>query len=239
MTALFDLPFSHAFQPIVDLGAQTILAYEALVRGPAGEGAGTVFARIADGDQAVFDRASQLRAVALAGRLAIGTLISLNAMPRSMTAADGSFRELIAAADAAGLDGSRIILELTENEAISDPSQFARAVDEYRGAGFRLAIDDFGAGYSGLNLLADFQPDMIKLDMNLIRGIESHGPRQSIVRAIASVCEDLGIDIIAEGVETAAECEWLRREGVVLFQGYLFAAPAFERLPAPLFPSAG
>ena len=102
-----------------------------------------------------------------------------------------------------------------------------------------MAIDDFGAGYSGLNLLTDFQPDQIKLDMKLIRGIEHHGPRQAIVHAIDQVCRDLGIDVIAEGVETAEEYAWLANEGVQLFQGYLFAKPAFESFPPVHYPENG
>jgi EAL domain-containing protein (putative c-di-GMP-specific phosphodiesterase class I) len=100
----------------------------------------------------------------------------------------------------------------------------------------QVAIDDFGAGFSGLNLLAEFQPDMIKLDMNLLRHIESRSPRQSIVRAIITVCNDLGIDVVAEGVETADEFSWLENEGVRLFQGYLFARPEFECFPVAHFP---
>ena len=99
-----------------------------------------------------------------------------------------------------------------------------------------MAIDDFGAGYSGLNLLADFQPDQIKLDMKLIRGIEWHGPRQAIVRAINQICLDLGIDVIAEGVETELEYAWLASQGIHLYQGYLFAKPGFESFPKVHYP---
>ena len=72
---------------------------------------------------------------------------------------------------------------------------------------------------------------MVKLDMKLVRGIESHGPRQAIVRAILQACNDLGIDLLAEGVETVDEFRWFRDEGVQYFQGYLLAKPAFEKLP--------
>jgi EAL domain-containing protein (putative c-di-GMP-specific phosphodiesterase class I) len=102
--------------------------------------------------------------------------------------------------------------------------------------GLKVAIDDFGAGYSGLNLLAEFQPDQVKLDMKLIRSIESHGPRQAIVQAVNQICVDLGIDVIAEGVETQAEYEWLRSRRIFLFQGFLFARPALESLPTVHFP---
>jgi len=125
----------------------------------------------------------------------------------------------------------RLIVEVTEVEAISDHARFAQVLNEYRRAGIRLAIDDFGAGYAGLSLLSEFQPDFLKLDMGLVRGIESHGPRQSIVRAIAQVCVDLGIDFVVEGVETIDEFSWFTDLGVNLYQGYLFAKPMFEAMP--------
>ena len=120
---------------------------------------------------------------------------------------------------------------MTEREGIVDQASFAELINEYRGLGLKVALDDFGAGYSGLNLLSNFQPDQIKLDMSLIRGIERHGPRQAIARAIGQVCFELGIDVIAEGIETVEEYGWLANAGVRLFQGYLFAKPAFEAFP--------
>jgi len=111
-------------------------------------------------------------------------------------------------------------------------------MNEYRGLGVKVAIDDFGAGYSGLNLLANFQPDQIKLDMFLVRGIEGHGPRQAIVRATCQACRDLGIDVIAEGVETVEEYAWLMHAGVRLFQGYLLAKPGFESFPPVHYPES-
>ena len=102
--------------------------------------------------------------------------------------------------------------------------------------GVQFAIDDFGAGYAGLNLLADFQPDTLKLDMSLVRDVESKGPRQAIVRGVIRTCQDLGIDIVAEGVESLGEYGWLRCEGISLYQGYLFARPAFRALPEVRFP---
>jgi EAL domain-containing protein (putative c-di-GMP-specific phosphodiesterase class I) len=106
-------------------------------------------------------------------------------------------------------------------------------MNSYRARGLRVAIDDFGAGYSGLNLLAEFQPDAIKLDIQLVRDIESKGPRQAIVRAVIQACDDLGIEVVAEGVESEAEYRWFKRIGVRLFQGYYFCRPGFESLPKP------
>jgi EAL domain-containing protein (putative c-di-GMP-specific phosphodiesterase class I) len=127
---------------------------------------------------------------------------------------------------------------VTEGELIHDHTHFAALLNEYRGMGIKLAIDDFGAGYSGLNLLAEFQPDYVKIDMNLVRGIEKHGPRQAIVRGITQVCGDLGIDVIAEGVETMKEFSWFEDHGIRLFQGYLFAKPAFEKFPPAFYPES-
>lgn len=114
----------------------------------------------------------------------------------------------------------------------------ATAMNTYRAQGLRFAIDDFGAGFSGLNLLADFQPDIVKLDMQLVRNIDSSGPRQAIVRAVIQACEDLRIDVLAEGVESEPEQRWFKRNGVRLFQGYWFARPTFEALLQPEFPAA-
>ena len=121
---------------------------------------------------------------------------------------------------------------------IDDPVLLAEWVNAYRRRGIRIAIDDFGAGYAGLNLLADLQPDLMKLDIGLVRGIEGRGARQSIVRAIVQVSVDLGIDVVAEGVETEGELAWLADQGIDLFQGFLCARPGFECLPHVTFPVA-
>jgi EAL domain-containing protein (putative c-di-GMP-specific phosphodiesterase class I) len=119
---------------------------------------------------------------------------------------------------------------------IEDLGLLAKRINEFRALGLKVAIDDFGSGYSGLNLLADFQPDQIKLDMRLVRGIDLNGPRQAIVRAVGQVCVDLGIDVIAEGVETVEEYTWLANHDVRLFQGFLFARPGFESFPCVSYP---
>ena len=107
----------------------------------------------------------------------------------------------------------------------------------YRKQGFMTAIDDFGAGYAGLNLLADFQPDLIKLDMELIRGVDGDRVRQVLVETTLEMCRKLGIRVIAEGIETRAELDCLRQMGVELFQGYLLAKPGFESLPEVNYPA--
>ena len=102
--------------------------------------------------------------------------------------------------------------------------------------GLRTAIDDFGAGFSNLNLLARFTPDIVKLDMELIRGIDHDRVRRLLVRSMVAVCEDIGIQVVAEGIETVAELDVLIDLGVTYIQGFLIAKPAFKALGAPVWP---
>ena len=228
---------SFAFQPIADISARNVFAYEALARERGSESAASVFGAVPAAEMHAFDHAARLAAVKLAARLGLKQKLSLNVMPGCIESMPESLDRLLECAIESGLSPSQLVLEITEGEAIQRPREFTRLLDRYRAQGVRMAIDDFGAGYSGLNLLASFQPDLIKLDMYLVRDIDSAGPRQAIARAVLQVCDDLGIEVIAEGVETIGEYQWFRRVGVRLFQGYLFRRPGFESLDAPEFPS--
>jgi blue light- and temperature-responsive anti-repressor len=230
-----EFEFSFAFQPIVDVSSQIVFAYEALVRGRSNQPAAAVFAAIQSSRLHVFDRAARIKAIGLAASLGLKTGLSLNFMPQSLETLPDAISSTIDATREAGLSERKIFLEVTEGELIRDLAGFSTAVNQYRASGIHLAIDDFGAGHSGLNLLADFQPDVIKIDMHLVRNIDSRGPRQAIVRAVIQACDDLGIEVIAEGVETEPEYRWFKRAGVRLFQGYLFGRPEFESLSTPLF----
>jgi EAL domain-containing protein (putative c-di-GMP-specific phosphodiesterase class I) len=225
------LDFSFAFQPIVDTHARAVYSHEALVRGLNNEPAYQVLKRYAGDRMAAFDAACRAKAIEVAARIGVHTHLNLNFLPSAALDGAVGLNSTVEAANRHSFPLDRIIVEATEGEAIGDPVQFAKVVNEYRRAGMRLAIDDFGAGYSGLNLLSEFQPDIVKLDMGLVRGIHSHGPRQAIVRAIAQVCVDLGIDFVVEGVETVKEFAWFTDLGVNLYQGYLFAKPMFEAMP--------
>ncbi|WP_374256588.1 EAL domain-containing protein [Aquabacterium sp.] len=224
--------FSYAYQPIVDGLTREVFSYEALIRGPQGESAKDVLDRVGGSVKYQFDQASRIAAIQLAASLGLRTHINVNILPGSLFAADVSIDATLDAASRCGVSIDQLILEVTESEAIADHTKFAGLLNVYRGMGLKVAIDDFGAGISGLNLLADFQPDQIKIDMNLVRGIEGDGPRQAIVRAIMQVCFDLGIDVIAEGIETQSEYLWFSNQGVRLFQGYLFAKPGFQQFPS-------
>ncbi len=117
---------------------------------------------------------------------------------------------------------------MTETEVITCFDQFRKVLKALRVAGMKLAIDDFGAGYSGLSLLTRFQPDKIKVDAELVRDIHISGTKQAIVASVVRCCEDLGITVVAEGVETLEEWCWLQSVGIRLFQGFLFSRPCLN-----------
>lgn len=229
--------YTFAFQPIVDMSSREVVSYEALVRGAKEESAALVLAGLSDGPLHLFDIEARRKAINLAATLGIQCALNLNLLPKSVEEfGELAMADTVEKAAMHGIPLKRIMLEVTETETIANYTRFVKWAHQGRALGVKFAIDDFGSGYSGLNLLAEFQPDAIKLDMMLVRDISTRGPRQAIVRGIIRTCDDLGIDIVAEGVETLDEYEWLLGEGITLFQGYLFAPPAFEALPKATFP---
>ena len=160
-----------------------------------------------------------------------GATLSINFIPGAMYRPENCVRATMAAARRHGFPLGRLQFEVTEGEKVEDPDHLGSIFRVYRARGFRVAIDDFGSGYAGLGLLARFQPDTLKIDMELVRGVDSDRVRRAILAAVLSVCTELGISAVAEGVETRAELDALRALGVRLVQGYLFARPGFESLP--------
>lgn len=226
--------FSMAFQPIIDTDTGRPYAYEALVRGPAGEGAMSVLSQVTDEDRYAFDQACRVKAIEgamAAGLLDSGARLSINFLPNAVYSPVACIQLTLKTARAVGLSTDRLIFEFTEGERMASPEHVETIVDTYRRMGFGIAIDDFGAGHAGLDLFARFQPDHVKLDMELVRDIDSDRRRQAIVRAMVAMCGELDTLLIAEGVETQAEADTLIKLGVRYLQGYLYAPPAFEALP--------
>jgi EAL domain-containing protein (putative c-di-GMP-specific phosphodiesterase class I) len=222
--------FDFAYQPIVDLRDQSIFAHEALVRGVNGEGALSVLDQVNDSNRYRFDQQCRTKAIATASTLAMQTHLSINFMPNAVYRPELCIRSTLEAARAHNFPLDRLIFETLESEHVDNYRHLTNILREYREFGFKTAIDDFGAGYSGLNLLADFQPDLIKLDMALIRDVDRDRVRQVIVRGIVTICEQLGVTVIAEGIESAGERDFLADCGIFLMQGYWFAKPAFKAL---------
>ncbi len=224
--------FEYAYQPIVDIDTRKVFAHEALVRGPEGEGAATVLSKVNEHNRYRFDQACRVKAIKGASQLGIEEYISINFLPNAIYKPELCIRTTLAAARVHGFPLERIIFEVTEGERVDDGPWFAQILREYKRCGFKTAIDDFGAGYAGMKLLADFQPDLIKIDMDLIRNVDVNRPRQAIVRSLVQLCKDMDIKVIAEGIETPGERDFLRDAGISLMQGFLFAKPAFRSVAA-------
>lgn len=223
-----------AFQPIVDIAEKVPFAYEALVRGPGGESAASVLSQVSDANRYAFDQQCRVKAIetaTAAGLIETGARLSINFLPNAVYSPAACIQLTLKTAKATGFPTNRLIFEFTENEEMVDPDHVANIIGTYQKMGFGTALDDFGAGYAGLNLLARFQPDIIKLDMELIRGLDTSMPRRMIVDGVVKMCAALGVTVIAEGIETAGELETLRAMGVRYIQGFYFARPEFEALP--------
>lgn len=234
----FDLPITMAFQPIVDVQTGDVFAYEALVRGKDGRGAGEVLSTVSADNRYAFDQACRTTAIALASDLGMAPRanLSINFLPNAVYEPRACIRATLAAAMQTGFPLNRIIFEFTEEEAL-DTNHLLHILRSYKAMGFKSAIDDFGAGYAGLGLLSKFQPDIVKLDMALIRDVDTDTVKRTIVRNTLNMLADLGIQAVCEGIETVGEYDALSDLGVSLMQGYLLAKPAFEALPPHVMPS--
>ncbi len=224
-----------AFQPIVDASQKNVFAYEALVRGENGEGAGEVLGRITEDTKYTFDQSCRVKAIETASRIELPSKLSINFMPNAIYEPETCLAKTLSTARKTGFDKKNIIFEVTEQEKVVSQDFLVDVFEAYRKEGFMTAIDDFGAGHSGLNLLSDFQPDIIKIDMKLIRDIDSNKVNQVLVKGILDIAEQLGIRIIAEGIETENEFKYLQDAGVSLMQGYFFHKPMLEAIQPVVF----
>ncbi len=229
-----DVNLTMAFQPIFDIGTGEIWAYEALVRGTENQPAEEILSAVTPENRYAFDQACRVAAIeksVAAGILETEARLSINFLPNAIYSPEACIRLTLKAAAEQGMPTSRLLFEFSENEKMSDTSHIKNILKSYRKMGFATALDDFGAGYAGLQLLADFQTDFIKLDMALIRNIDAEMPRRMIVESIVKLCRRMDITVIAEGVETPGELAAIRDMDIQLVQGYLLARPGFEELP--------
>jgi EAL domain-containing protein (putative c-di-GMP-specific phosphodiesterase class I) len=231
-----DIPlFSMAFQPIVNVVNGSTYAYEALVRSLTGESAYSVLSRVPNRSAHLFDMACRSRGMELAMRHGLldrtSTKLCVNVNPNAAVTETSHLDITCAEAIEMGFPLDRLIIELVENEEIHDFDGLKSMVDDYRSCGVKIAMDDFGSGYSGLKLLTRLHPDVVKLDMGLISRVETDRVSEVMVKAMVQACFELNIVTIAEGVETYETAMRLRDMGVVYQQGYYFAKPGFETLP--------
>jgi EAL domain-containing protein (putative c-di-GMP-specific phosphodiesterase class I)/CheY-like chemotaxis protein len=224
-----------AYQPIVSWPGRSVFGHEALVRSSDSE---------LSNPSLLFDAAERLGRVQELGmriRDAVShgihqapadTLIFINIHPLDLT--NDSLYALQAPLTA---HAERIVLEVTERSSLLRIDELSSRIASLRDLGFQIAVDDLGAGYAGLSSFSQLEPDIVKLDMSLVRGIDGSSSKTSLVRSMVQVCtEDLGMRVVCEGVETSAERDTLERLGATLLQGYLFAKPERGFRADSLFP---
>jgi EAL domain-containing protein (putative c-di-GMP-specific phosphodiesterase class I) len=214
-----------AFQPIVHLTERKTVAYEALVR--SNEPTLRSPLELLDAAERL-DRLHHLgrrirqQIAEAAAHAPADVLLFINLHPRDL-----NDDELYSSEAPLTIIARRVVLELTERASLKEVEGLAAKITRLRQLGFRVAVDDLGAGYAGLSTFIQLDPDFVKLDMSLVRGVDLSERKQSVIRALNRLCEtDLSIRVVTEGVETAEERDALAKEGCVLLQGYLFAKPA-------------
>jgi EAL domain-containing protein (putative c-di-GMP-specific phosphodiesterase class I) len=226
-----------AYQPIVAWPAERVYGYEALVRSfdPDLPRPGMLFdaaerlGRVQDLGQRIRDAVAESAASAPPGSLIFTNLHALDLTNDALYSSSSAL---------AGIAG-QVVLEVTERASLHRIDDLKDRMRRLRDLGFRIAVDDLGAGYSGLSSFAQLEPDVAKLDMSLIRDIDGSSAKASLVKSMLSVCtQDLGIRVVCEGVETVGERDTLARVGADLYQGYLFAKPEDRFRKASIFAPA-
>ncbi|RUO22258.1 diguanylate phosphodiesterase [Aliidiomarina iranensis] len=228
-----DLPFNFtfAFQPIVNVGSKSLFGYEALVRGCDGSSAWSILSQVTDDNRYMFDQACRVTAIRLASKLKLDSVLSINFLPNAVYEPAHCIRSTLQAAKESNFPIENLMFEITESEQVHNPDHLTKIFKHYAEQGFVTAIDDFGAGHAGLNLLSSFQPRIMKFDMELVRDVHEITVKQIIADSLITMCMRLGITPLAEGIEKIEELNYFKSRGVELMQGYYFAKPGFECLP--------
>jgi EAL domain-containing protein (putative c-di-GMP-specific phosphodiesterase class I)/DNA-binding response OmpR family regulator len=229
-SALAGGALAMVYQPIVELGTDTIVGAEALARfAPVPLRPPNVwFDEARDvGLGTELELAAVTRAISAISLLPATAFLALNMSPQTMI--DPGLRQRLAV-----VPGNRIVLELTEHHRVDRYEALWPALDELRAQGVRIAVDDAGSGYSGLQHILRIQPDIVKLDLELTRGIHSDPIRRALASALVSFAADIGAVLVAEGIESSAELEVLEDLGVTWGQGFHWGQPAELPLALPV-----
>ena len=218
------------FQPIVQLHRRALYGYEGLIRGPSGSplhsparlfAAASRHGRLLELDYL----ARRIVIEGFAHRRLPGRLF-VNISPEVLMSPDYASGLTQRYLQNCGLAPDRVVLEITETQPVADYQLIRSAIEHYREAGFAIAIDDLGAGYSGLKLWSEMHPDFVKIDRHFLSGIDRDRVKYQFVRSILEISHSLGCQVIAEGIETAAEYAAVRRLGPGFAQGYHFSRPS-------------
>jgi EAL domain-containing protein (putative c-di-GMP-specific phosphodiesterase class I)/GGDEF domain-containing protein len=225
------------FQPIVSLGARTTLGYEGLSRGPEGteyESPYMLFDVATDSDLLFeLDRLCRRKTLVAAQKIDPKSKIFINLLPMTMRDPEFQGERMLDFLAEQQLEPSRIVFEITERLAIQNYDLFLEAMETFTDMGFEMAIDDMGAGYSGLEKIVRLRPRYLKFDSLMVRDIHTSFVKREMLKAIQTLAMNVGADVIAEGVERTEELETLMELGIAYGQGYLFAKPAPEPIAPP------
>jgi EAL domain-containing protein (putative c-di-GMP-specific phosphodiesterase class I) len=223
------------FQPIVRVEDLSVYAHEALARGIQSNGKmmnpGLMFdiARVT-GMLFNLDRQCRESAIRAAAQHQVQSNVFINFLPTAIYNPEFCLRDTVRWAQELDFDPASLVFEVVESEEVTDIEHLKRILDYYKRHGFRVALDDVGSGYASLNKFVRLAPDIIKLDMELVRDIHKTEVKQAVARALAQMGRESGCKVLAEGVETEDEFAWLKQLGVDFVQGYYFGRPAEEPL---------
>jgi len=230
------------FQPIVSLGKKEIYAYEALIRGPSDSPLHNPLNLFSTAERyhetAAIEQACRKASIEQFSTQQLSKKLFLNVSPSVLLDPEFKEGEILNILDGVGLSASRIVIEITEHQPTDNYELMRDAVDHYRNLGFEIALDDLGAGYSGLRLWTELLPDYVKIDRHFIQNIDKDDVKLNFVRSIQSMAAATNCQVIAEGVETEAEYLVVEELGISLSQGYYFARPvsvAVDNIPLSLF----
>lgn len=226
------------FQPIVSLaddvrtdGAVNVFAYECLARGFDPEGnlvnPGEMFSVAREADLLFYlDRAARLSAIRQTAAFELSSAVFINFNPTAIYSPENCLATTLEAIQNRGFPREQIVFEIVESDTVSDIRHLRRILDYYRSQGFRVALDDMGAGFNSLVSLNDLRPDFVKVDIELIRGVDTDPFKARIAANMLDLANKLEIPSIVEGIENEGEYLWVREHGATYAQGYFFARPA-------------
>jgi len=229
---------SH-FQPIVHArDTRNVFAFEALMRGVDREGKLVSPLRIMEMARKAellyqVDLAARTTAIRESVKHGLHSPIFINFTPTAIYDPSFCLRTTVQAVREAGLTPADVVFEVIESDQVADVKHLLNIITYYRERGFRVALDDLGSGYSSLNLIHQLKPDIVKLDMELIRNVHLDTYKAAITEKLLQLAQQIGVQTIAEGIETVEELRWVRERGVDFVQGYLIAKPAAPPVREP------
>ncbi len=220
---------SALFQPIMDISSGTFLGFEGLIRGPANNPLHSPINLFGAAKQQglsleVEMLCRQIVLESFAAQNLPGHLF-LNVSPEALTHPSFKNGQTLSYLENLGIDPKRVIIEITENQPTFDFAGMRNALLHYRSMGFQIAIDDLGEGFSSLRLWSELRPEFVKIDMHFVQGVNSDPLKQQFLRSIQSIALSSGTQVIAEGIESAAEFKFIRDIGIACGQGYFIARP--------------